>query len=521
VTVEAVGWLLPEMILVGVATLAVMLGAFAPRWGGASWLGAGGILAAAVALLMLDPVGKQLGPLAADALSHYLRWLVLSVGLGFVLMSERAAARSQGSEFVASLLLALAGLSLAASAQDLVLMFLGLELVSIPTYVLLYLSRRDAAAQESTAKYFFLSVLSSAITLYGFSFLYGAAGSTSLVALRAALLTSAGGPAALAPVGLVLTFAGLGFKIAAVPFHFYAPDVFQGASHTGAGLLSILPKAAGFLALARIVVFAMPGLELYGLRLALILAVVTMTLGNVVALWQVHLRRLFAYSSIAHAGYMLIGLATSLAGERIEGAPPGFDGLGATFFYLALYALATTGVFAAFNYLSSDERPLDHLDDLAGVARSHPLAAGAIALFMFSLAGIPPLAGFWGKLSLFAGALGVQREGGGEGGMGYWFVGLAIVGALNAAIAAAYYLKIVAIMFFRPALSEDSAEEATGPGVVMMACAVLVVVVGLIPGPLMARSEQASLAGRRSAGRVIEPTVQHADTALPLAAAGR
>src|SRR5204863_6304592 len=172
---------------------------------------------------------------------------------------------------------------------------------------------------------------------------------------------------------LVLVTAGLGFKIAAVPFHFYAPDVCQGTTHANAGILAVLPKIAGIAALVRIVSVAMPGIEDTAVRVAMILALLTMTLGNVTALWQDNVRRMFAYSSIAHAGYMLIGLAVDF-GVRTASKPiTGVDGIGATLFYLGVYSLATAGTFAAFAYLGSREKQIDTVDDLAGVGRSHPV----------------------------------------------------------------------------------------------------------------------------------------------------
>ena len=232
------------------------------------------------------------------------------------MLSARAAADSQPAEVVASLVMIVVGLMLVGSSRDLVMMFLALELISIPTYVLLSIGRRDPTAQEASTKYLLLSVLSSAILLYGFSFLYGVGGSTALEAISARLAqqpVDGGSLRPLAALAMVLIFAGVGFRIAAVPFHFYAPDVYQGTNQTNAALLSVFPKVAGLAVLVRIVALAMPGLESYGWGMSLILAMLTMTVANVVALWQDNLRRLMAYSSIAHAGYMLIGVTVAFA----------------------------------------------------------------------------------------------------------------------------------------------------------------------------------------------------------------
>jgi NADH-quinone oxidoreductase subunit N len=385
---------------------------------------------------------------------------------------------------------------LVATGYDLVLLFLGLEMVSIPTYVVLYLGRRDASGQEATAKYFFLSILSSALLLYGFSFLYGLAGGTRLDYLHKALSNlphlsdaTAAMYLKLAPLAMLLVFAGLGFRMTAVPFHFYAPDVYQGTSHPNAGLLSTLPKIAGLLALVRIIVASMPGAELQGLgwRIALVMSVLTMTLGNVLALWQDNIRRLLAYSSIAHGGYMLIGVAVGLA-TAASGEPsvsPKINGIGSALFYLAVYCLATIGAFAALNYLGSQDRQVDGVDELTGLGRTRPLAALALAVSMFSLAGVPPLAGFWGKFTLFTGALEVG------GALRPWFVALAVIGVLNAAIAMAYYLRIIATMYFRAPVTTVKAEGGPGTWLAMVVSTVLVLAAGICPGPAMTAADQA------------------------------
>ena len=328
-------------------------------------------------------------------------------------------------------------------------------------------------------------MLSSAILLYGFSFLYGVAGSTDLAAVRAVLGNAAVLPtgfAALSKLAMALMFAGLCFKIAAVPFHFYAPDVYQGTTYPNAALLSVVPKAAGLVAMVRLLVMAMPGMEPYSWRVVLAVSLLTMTLGNVLALWQDDLRRLLAYSSIAQAGYMLIGLAVGLATGN---APGPWNGVAALGFYLVAYAAATIGAFAVLEHLGRPDRRLDGVEELAGLGRTRPLAAALLAVFMFSLAGVPPLAGFWGKLLVFGSALNVGGAAGAEGSLQWWFTGLAIVGVINAAVAAAYYLRVVAVMYFRTPLATPRAQGGAGAWWAAVACALLVVGIGLYPGPLM------------------------------------
>lgn len=490
-------YLVPELLLLAVAVFIYVGGAFW-RWGSVwNWIAAGGVLAAGLALATSQPTALELGPVASDALAWYVRWLVLVVGLLFVMLTSRAVDVDFAAEYVATILITVIGLMLVAAARDLVLIFVGLELVSIPTYILLYLGRHDLRSQESAAKYFFLSVISSALMLYGFSFLYGVGGSTRLVEIAQGLADAAArgeGLVLFGSLGLILTFAGLAFRIAAVPFHFYAPDVYQGTTNGNAGLLSVVPKIAGMVVLVRVAGTTMPGIAELGWQLALVLAAMTMTLGNVVALWQTNLRRLFAYSSIAHAGYMLIGLAVGFAAGRASDFDPKMDGLGATLFYLAVYALATTGAFAALCYLSQAEGDVEDLEDLAGAGRTHPTAGIALAVFMFSLAGIPPLAGFWGKLAVFSGALTVNAAPG-EGPLQVWFVGMAVLGVLNAAIAAGYYLRVVAMLYFREPRARLAGQGGAGAWGAMVVCMLLVVAVGVVfPGEISRSSLEAGQA---------------------------
>lgn len=518
--------LLPECILVLLATCIYVGGAFAR--GRAAWTLAAAVgFAAALAIDMWVLLSDDralwgalfeelrqvaMGPLAIDCLGSAVRWLAMLVGLLLTLMSWRTCSRELASEYLGTLVLVIVGVMLTARANDLVLLFLGLELVSIPTYVLLFLGRRGRGASEATVKYFFLSIFSSALLLYGFNFLYGLGGVTTIVGeggIREALerLQDAGALQLqwIAPLALVLIFAGLGFKIAAVPFHFYAPDVYQGTSNANAGLLAVAPKIAGIVALIRLVVVAMPPSAPFAWRLAMVVAMLTMTLGNVCALWQRNIRRLLAYSSIAHAGYMLIGLAVAVAaasasgfeqgdvengglGYGVEFVGVGYGGVAAMLLYLFVYVLAALGTFSALTYLGSEEREVNDVDELAGLARVQPLAAAAIGVFMFSLAGIPPLAGFWGKLTLLSGAVKLATA---NLDLSYCFGVLAVVGAMNAAVAAAYYLRIVAAMYFSDADSSLPVRGGWSAGAATAACALLVVMVGVMPATVVQTASQA------------------------------
>jgi NADH-quinone oxidoreductase subunit N len=521
--------LAPELVLIAAATAMFVAGAFTRSrawWAFASLVSY--LAAAAVLAAQAWPASGGVvvsGPELMDPLALAVRWLALVVGIGFTLIAARLVDEELASEYFGCLMLVAAGMMITAWANELILLFLGLELLSIPTYVLLFLGRRDRASGEATMKYFYLSILSSALLLYGFSFLYGLAGTTTLAGtpaapgIREALASpsvvgeSPLGP--LLPLALVLVLAGLGFRLAIAPLQFYAPDVYQGTTSANAGLLAVAPKIAGVVGMIRLVVVAMPAAADMAWQFALILAILTMTIGNVCALWQRNIRRLLAYSSIAHGGYLLIGLAAAAAAKSAGGAYRG--GIAAMLFYVLVYALATMGAFAALAYLGSSRRDVNDVEELSGVARSQPAVAGALAIFMFSLAGLPPLAGFWGKLNLFGSA--IELAVGAPRPLGLWFTILSVAGALNAAIAAAYYLRVIAVMYFQPAVSPVQAAGGRSAWLAAVISAGLVVVVGALPGrPLnLAIQSEAVLRPENrtvlSPGQSIENVAQVAPTA--------
>jgi len=480
---EAIRLLAPEITLAVAAVGIYMLGAFVTAGHVTRWL-AGGAIALAAAILALQSPSGPVGPLAGDRLGLMVRWLGLALGFALVLMACRAPRRG-APEFFGSLLLAVAGVMLSAAAGELVLLYVALELVAIPTYLLLFLSRSDVAAEEATTKYFFLSVLSSVLLLYGLSFVYGAAGSTELAVVAQRLAETPAGTQDLTRLAIVLVAAGLGLKIAAVPFHFYAPDVYEGTTHWAAAFLSVVPKTAGLAALVRLLA-ALPGAEGFAWRLVAVLAVASLVLANTMALAQENLRRLMAYSSIAHTGFLLLGVA---AGVAAGGSAGTWNGRGGMLFYLCVYFLGTLGVLAAFAHLARDGRTVDNIDDLAGLGRSEPAVAAALAVCLFSLTGIPPLAGFWGKLAVLAAALDVSSPDARP-----WFVALAVTGVLAAAVAAAYYLRVVGALYFRMPLAVVSPPRRGGAWAAAMGCALLSVVLGLWSGPLLGAADRAGSA---------------------------
>lgn len=481
--VDAISLVRAETVLCLAASLFFLLAVFtsfsAKTWG---WVSLGVLLLAALLLptSVLASPPSLAGVFRADLFSQIARWFAFGVGALFLALSLGKVADSIAAEFYACVLLVIAGLGLTAAANDLILLFLALEFVSIPTYILLYLQRADNSAQEATTKYFFLSVFSAAMFLYGLSLLYGATGTTNLEAIRAATAAAAANPdgpgmPAVLLVALVMLTAGLCFRLTAAPFHFYAPDVYEGAPTLAVTLLAVVPKIAGAIGLYQLVAATLltPGAGSLFTTLAgpaaglfWIMALVSMVIGNLVGLWQDDIKRLFAYSGVAHAGYLLVGLGAATQAEATA------DGLAAVGFYLAIYTLMTLGSFAVLVCLETPGRPLRTIDDLAGLSRSHPLLAFLMAVCLFSLTGLPPTAGFLAKLNLFFAA---------------WSTGqplyqlLALLMALCAAAGAWYYLRIVGVMYLRDAV-KPLTPRANVPAVgVAAVCGLLLLWLFLFP----------------------------------------
>jgi NADH-quinone oxidoreductase subunit N len=495
-------FLLPEIVL-GVCACVVFLGGVCCRpnrhwWAGFSLVGilvAGAALALTAGERYASPEVSRAavfaGPIVNDSLALLIKLVALAGGAILVLFSWNELPDRQAADYFACLLLITAGVCLTGAANDLVVLFLALELISIPTYVMLYLPRHDTAAQEAAVKYFLLSVFSSALLLFGFSYLYGVAGTTNLPTLFDTVHRAGTGDLpAVAQVAVVLVVAGLGFRITAVPFHFYAPDVYQGTATVNAAVLAFVPKVAGFVALLRLLGFVLPaevqranylgsGLSAQVPLLLWFLAAISMFLGNLLALLQDNLKRLLAYSSVAHAGYMLIALAVAPYLRDAQGTS-GKDGIEALLFYLVAYGAMTIGAFGVIVYLDSPQRPVETVDDLGGLARSHPGVALMMVLFLFSLIGIPLTAGFTGKFFVFSGAMMVPTT---DQSAAYatLFRTLALLGVVNAALGAWYYLRIVSVMYLRNPVKPPERRGAWPTLVGLWVCALLTL--GLSAGP--------------------------------------
>ncbi len=421
------------------------------RWGVLTLLGLG------VALLLWwyhHPVSDGLGPFHIDGLAWFTRGAMLTLGLVLTLVLWNQVEDQYSAEMYACLLAMIAGVNLTACANDLVELFLALELVSIPTYVLLYLSRRDRDTREAAIKYFLLSLFSSAIFLFGASWFFGATGTTHFAGIVQATENGRLVDTAMVRMALLFMIAGLGFRVTAVPFHFYAPDVFQGVTSSAAAVLSLIPKVVGFVALLRLLSLASGVLlpESWLLvaparEMLAVVAVATMFVGNLLALRQRNLHRLLAWSSVAHAGYMLAGLAVGNHGTTASGTA-------ALLFYLVVYGFMTIGVFALLAGTGAQNQSARVDSDLAGLGRTQPLTALLLTVCLFSLIGLPPTAGFLAKLNLF---LATWSD-------GTWLgQSLASAMAINAAIAAWYYLRLISMMYLEPVRDDVPSETLQSP----------------------------------------------------------
>ena len=413
------------------------------------------------------------------------------------------AIRTNRAEFYAFFLFSLTGLMLCASADDLIWLFLALELTSLPTYIMVTISTRGTRSQEAGVKYFFLGALGAAIFLYGFALLYGASGSTDLVEIAGAFRAqaAAGGLNPIAIAGLAISIIGLCFKIAAVPMHMYAADVYQGAASGVSAMLAFVPKAAGFLAI--MMICGTVGWSYGGDDSALptpiyillwIIAVATMFAGNVLAIRQTSVKRILAYSSIAHSGYMLVGI---IAGPGSGNGTFWDNGLAAVLFYLLTYGVTNIGTFAVLASIQRETgEEADDIADIRGLHRTRPHLAGAMLLCVLSLLGLPPLLGFFGKVGLFTSAISAGE------------IPLVIILGLNSAIAAFYYLRIVRAAYLEAPDEDAPATRPMGiqPRVVAaIASAGSVVALLLIAQPLIANSVSASRYQRPPSGVVESP----------------
>jgi NADH-quinone oxidoreductase subunit N len=467
-------------LLVAAAAMVVMLvdaGWRRAEQRGLATLGLLGLAAAAGAALWRWQAG---GPTSgfADALraDRYALFFALLVGAGagLTLLMSIEYVEEQGlaaGEYYALVLLSAAGMVFMAAASDLLVIFLALEIMSVAVYVLAGILRGDVRGNEAAVKYFLLGAFASAFLLYGIAFFYGATGSTRLGAI--AQVVGRGGLTPTMLVGMALLLVGFGFKVALVPFHVWTPDVYEGAPTAVTAFMAVGVKAAGFAAFARVFVTALGAAAPSWTGLLWVGAALTMTVGNVTAVTQTNVKRMLAYSSIAHAGYALVGL--------VAGSPAGGSAL---LFYLVAYTAMNAGAFAVLLALGRRGEPHETLGDLAGVGFRQPLLGLAMTVFMLSLAGIPPTAGFVGKFYLFSAAVDAG------------YVGLAVIGVLNSLISVYYYAGVVVQLYMaEPARPVIPPVERPALAAAIGAAAILTVLFGVFPAGAMevARAAFASL----------------------------
>ncbi len=497
--------------VVGVVLLAMLLVAVDLAWPGndrrITWVASVGVVVLMALVAIIGPfqfgdshVGLLSGATEVfggayvrDSLTSLLDLLFLSIAL-LTLLAGPDYLRPRGlpaAEFSTMLLFAIAGGMLIGGARDLLLLFLALELLVLPGYMLAGYAKRDGLSTEGAIKYFLLGSFSSAIFLFGLVLTFGYTGTTGIHEVADSISVSIGssGLLSLAPgllMGLALLTTGAAFKIAAVPFHYWTPDAYQGSPTPVTGYLSVGPKVAAFALILRLFVEALGPLKADWTPIIVILAAVTMTVGNLVALTQDNIKRMLAYSSIAHTGYILVGLAAygaAPAGSAAEEA-----GLQAVLFYSVAYAFMNLGAFAVVAALQRRPGVTSQISTFAGLGRRAPLLSALMLLFLLSLTGIPPLAGFWAKWYVIEAALQV----------GGWLTVLAVLVVLNAAIAAFYYLRVAVYMYMRdPAENAPPVTVGTQSSTGLGISATATIAIGLIPPvtiAVIALAEQAARA---------------------------
>lgn len=467
--------ILPETVIAIGACLILLIDLVTPKrlrplLAYASLAVLGGACAATLALgaARLDALG---GMFVLDPFSSYFKLLLYAATALTILLSIRylEIERIHLGEYYAFLLFATCGLMVMVSSGDLIMIFLGLELAAVSLYILAGLNRHELRPIEASAKYFVLGSLSSAIFLYGMSLLFGVTGTTHLGAAAEALA----GPMAGSPVlliAMIFLLVGFGFKVSMAPFHMWTPDVYEGAPTTVTAYMSVATKAATFAVFLRVF------LEVFGFAKSdwaawlIALAIVTMVVGNLAAIVQHNVKRMLAYSSIAHAGYALIGL---IVGNEL--------GTMSLMLYMAIYAIMNLGAFGVVVLMRRAGIMGEEINDLAGLAREHPAAAFAMLVMMFSLTGIPPTAGFIAKFYLFMAAV--------DAGLAW----LAVVGVLLSAISAYYYLRVVMVMYMKEPAGPIELAWSPSAAAALLVIVVATLAVGVYPSPLVGYTQDAIL----------------------------
>ncbi len=460
---ESLRFFIPEIFLLTGAFAAVFVDLFSKNKKAAGVLSL--LVLIGTACLSKHPEGSNFlffGLFLLDSWTHFFRLLALGI-VGVTILSSlayKALPSNDEGEFYSLFLFMAFGLILMAASTNLLMIFLSIEFVSLLSYLLTGFLKKDSRAKEAAIKYLLFGSLASGVMLYGMSLLYGATGSLELSAIQAGISHSSFNTLSL--IALLFFITGLGFKISAAPFHFWAPDVYEAAPTSVTAFLTVGPKALGFAVMIRVLSVGFPWLAWKWKPLFALLSILTMTIGNVTAISQNNIKRLLAYSSIAQAGYILMGIAA--ANET---------GLKGVLIYLMAYAFTNLGAFTAV-IIASNHFGNDELESYAGLAKRSPFLAASLTLFLLSLAGLPPTAGFIGKFYVFSSA--IQEK----------LFALAVIAAVNSAVAAFYYFKIVRIMYLVP---ETDRSPIAHPFPLKLALVLMltgVLLMGLIPSPFIA-----------------------------------
>ena len=463
-------YILPEIVLTVGALVVLIADVLLPRGSRALvWVAVAALTATLVSLAPfanIEPVEVANGLIAVDSFALFFKGLFLVAAIITVLMSVRYLEIEGASpgEYYFLILCATLGMMIMAGGIDLITSFVGLETMAVSFYILVGFIKPNQRSNEAAVKYFLLGAFSLGILLYGMSLLYGVSGTTSLRGMAMVLGGQARDP--LLVLAVILVVAGLGFKIAAVPFHMWAPDVYEGAPTPVTAFLSVGSKAASFAMLLRILFEGLPSMSADWRLLFEVLAIVTMTVGNLSALTQSNLKRMLAYSSIAHAGYLMMGVVAATS-----------RGVSAMLIYLFVYAFMQLGAFAVIVMMRRRDVIGDELKDLSGLHARHPFAAFALLVFMLSLGGIPPTAGFMGKLWLFGAAIDAG------------YVWLAVIAVLNSAVSLYYYVRVVVFMYLKT--DATGSEPIAGPalGFTLALALVVTILFGLYPRVLFDLAE--------------------------------
>jgi NADH-quinone oxidoreductase subunit N len=478
ITIPAVSMtpILPEIFLSVLAMALLLINVFVPG-SQKSYLGYISFVGVVVAAILVGsgwgaPVESFSGSVVQDNFATFFKMIFLvSAGLA-ILISDQYMEREECNhgELYPLILFTVVGMMLMAAGTDLMTIFLGLEVMSVSLYVLAGFNRANLKSNEAGLKYFLLGAFSTGFLLYGMALTYGATGTTRIAKIAAAAgqMTVPSANVMLV-AGMLLMLTGFAFKIAAVPFHMWTPDVYEGAPTPMTAFMSAGPKAAGFAAALRVFLVALPTLQVEWSQLLWVLAVLTMTIGNITALRQDNIKRMLAYSSIAHAGYALVGFA---AGNS--------TGTAGILFYMLSYAFMNIGAFAVIILIGKKGESNGNVMDFAGLGFRHPVLAVAMSVFLFSLAGMPPTAGFIGKFYLFSGA--IQKG----------YIGLAVIGVLNSAASVYYYLRVMVYMYMKEPTEDFEWTEVSAPIALSLIISVAgSLIPGIVPSVILQYAEQA------------------------------